>query len=75
MDLFFFVEAAPVEETLNARLDAEADRLCRAERYERTEACKDTRAGSYPRHLQTKVGEVTLKVPKLRNLPFETEHE
>jgi len=36
-----------VEETLNALLDAEADRLCRAERYERTEARKDTRAGSY----------------------------
>ena len=35
-----------VEETLNAMLDAEADRLCRAERYERTEARKDTRAGS-----------------------------
>ena len=54
-----------VEETLNAMLDAEADRLCRAERYERTEARKDTRAGSYERHLQTKAGEVTLKVPKL----------
>jgi transposase-like protein len=61
-----------VEETLNAMLDAEADRLCRAERYERTEARKDTRAGSYQRHLQTKAGEVTLKVRKLRNLPFET---
>src|SRR4029453_10385251 len=61
-----------VEETLNAMLDAEADRLCRAERYERTEARKDTRAGSYQRHLQTKAGEVTLKVPKLRSLPFET---
>ncbi len=54
------------------QLDAGADRLCRAERYERTEARKDTRAGSYQRHLQTKAGEVTLKVPKLRNLPFET---
>src|SRR5215467_2596686 len=61
-----------VEETLNAMLDAEADRLCRAERYERTEARRDTRAGSYRRHLQTKTGEVTLKVPKLRSLPFET---
>src|SRR3974390_2804264 len=61
-----------VEETLNALLDAEADRLCRAERYERTEARKDTRAGSYERHLQTKAGEVTLKVPKLRTLPLET---
>src|SRR5271168_4967957 len=66
------VVRSTVEETLNAMLDAEADRLCRAERYERTEARKDTRAGSYQRHLQTKAGEVTLKVPKLRNLPFET---
>lgn len=61
-----------MEETLNAMLDAEADRLCRAERYERTEAHKDTRAGSYQRQLHTKVGEVSLKVPTLRTLPFET---
>ena len=43
-----------VEKTLNAILDAEADRLCRAERYERTEARKDTRAGCYQRQLHTK---------------------
>jgi transposase-like protein len=61
-----------VEETLNALLDAEADRLCQAKRYERTAARQDTRAGSYPRELHTKAGEVTLKVPKLRTLPFET---
>ena len=66
------VVRSTVEETLNAMLDAEADRLCRAERYERTEARQDTRAGSYQRQLHTKVGEVTLKVPKLRTLPFET---
>ena len=35
-----------VEETLNAMLDAEADRLCGAGRYERNEARQDTRAGS-----------------------------
>ena len=61
-----------VEETLNALLDAEADRLCQAERYQRSEARKDTRAGSYQRQLHTQAGEVTLKVPKLRTLPFET---
>jgi transposase-like protein len=61
-----------VEETLNALLDAEADHLCGARKYERTEGRKDTRAGSYDRHLQTKAGDVTLTVPKLRNLPFET---
>ena len=66
------VVRATVEETLNALLDAEADRLCGAGRYERSEARKDTRAGSYDRRLQTKAGEVTLTMPKLRTLPFET---
>jgi putative transposase len=61
-----------VEETLNALLDAEADRLCNAQRYERSEARRDTRAGHYERNLQTKAGEVRLKVPKLRQQTFET---
>jgi putative transposase len=61
-----------VEETLNALLDAEADKLCQAGRYERTEGRKDTRAGHYNRKLDTKVGRVQLKVPKLRTLTFET---
>lgn len=66
------VVRATVEETLNALLDAEADHLCGARRYERTEGRKDTRAGSYERQLHTRAGEVSLQVPKLRNLPFET---
>jgi putative transposase len=66
------VVRATVAETLNGLLDAEADRLCGARKYERTEGRKDTRAGSYDRQLQTKAGEVTLTVPKLRSLPFET---
>ena len=61
-----------VEETINNLLDAEADRLCNAERYQRTEAREDTRAGYYERKLDTKAGRVNLKVPKLRQLPFET---
>ena len=61
-----------VEEALNALLDAEADRLCGAARYERSEGRRDTRAGSYDRALHTKAGEVTLKVPKLRRQTFET---
>ena len=61
-----------VEDTLNALLEAEADQLCNAARYERTEARRDTRAGSYERKLQTKAGEVNLKVPKLRQQTFET---
>ena len=61
-----------VEETLNALLDAEANRLCNAQRYERTEARRDTRAGHYERKLQTKAGEVKLRIPKLRTQTFET---
>jgi putative transposase len=61
-----------VEETLNAMLEAEADRLCNAGRYERTEARRDQRSGSYARKLQTKAGEVRLKIPKLRRQAFET---
>src|SRR5450759_4478669 len=61
-----------VEETLNAMLDAEADQLCGAGRYERSQARQDTRAGSYERSLQTSAGEVNLKVPKLRRQTFET---
>jgi putative transposase len=61
-----------VEKTLNELLDQEADRLTNARRYERSEERTDTRAGSYNRKLLTKAGEVTLKVPKLRTLTFET---
>ncbi len=61
-----------VERTLNELLDAEADRLCGAGRYERSQARKDTRAGHYSRKLDTKAGQVKLKVPKLRSLTFET---
>jgi len=61
-----------VEETLNAMLDSEADQLCRAKRYERSSERTSTRAGKYQRKLHTKAGEVTLQVPKLRSIPFET---
>src|SRR5207342_3130639 len=50
----------------------EADRLCNAGRYDRSEARRDLRSGSYERKLQTKAGAVVLKMPKLRSLPFET---
>jgi transposase-like protein len=66
------VVRSSVEETLNALLDAEADEICGAQRYERSPDRVDTRAGHYERRLETKAGAVTLKVPKLRSLPFET---
>ena len=67
------VVRSSVEETLNAMLDAEADKLTGAKRYERSPDRVDTRAGSYKRKLQTKAGEVELKVPRLRSLPFESQ--
>ena len=64
---------ASVEETLNAMLDAEADEQCGAKRYERSPERLDTRAGHYERKLLTPAGEMTLSVPRLRKLTFETE--
>lgn len=61
-----------VEETLNAMLDAEADALCGAGRYERSPDRVDTRAGTYDRKLHTRAGEVSLKMPKLRRQTFES---
>lgn len=61
-----------VEQTLNAMLDAEADALCNASRYERSAERTDYRSGHYDRKLHTQAGEVHLKMPKLRKQPFET---
>jgi len=49
-----------VEETLNGLLDAEAERLCGAGKYERTDSRTDSRAGHYDRKFQTQAGEVEL---------------
>ena len=59
-----------VEDTLNALLNAEADAICHAGRYQRTPDRLDTRAGTYQRKLLTKAGEVELKVPRLRSLKY-----
>ena len=55
-----------VEETLNELLEAEADKLTQAARYERNEQCQGYRSGHYSRNLTTTSGDVTLKVPKLK---------
>jgi putative transposase len=66
------VVVSAVEETLNSLLEQEADRLCQASRYERNADRKGYRSGSYERKMQTKAGEVTLNMPKLRQVTFET---
>ena len=61
-----------VEETPNSLLDKEAEDLTNAQKYERTESRKGYRSGHYSRNLTTTSGEVTLKMPKLKGIPFET---
>lgn len=61
-----------VEEMLNKMLDAEADKLCNAARYEHSETRTDTRAGHYDRKYHAKSGVLNLKMPKLRTTTFET---
>ena len=61
-----------LENILNELPDAEADRLCHAKRYERNAERASTRAGSYKRNFETTSGKITLNIPRLRNLPFET---
>ena len=61
-----------VEETLNALLDHEADELVNAEKYERSGDRKGYRSGHYDRNFTTTSGDVTLHVPKLKGISFET---
>ena len=61
-----------VEETLNALLDHEADELVNADKYERSGDRKGYRSGHYERNFTTTSGDVTLKVPKLKGIQFET---
>lgn len=61
-----------VELLINAMMDAQADLLCRARRYERSPERTDTRAGYYRRKLHSNSGVVMLKVPRLRRAPLDT---
>lgn len=61
-----------VEETLNSLLEAEADKLTQAARYERNEVRQGYRSGHYDRNLTTSSGDVTLHMPRLKGISFET---
>jgi transposase-like protein len=56
-----------LESILNQILQAQAAEQIKAEPYERTEERQDYRNGYYPRNLVTRVGTLTLRVPRLRN--------
>ena len=61
-----------VERIVNAMLDAEADEIANAARYERTGERKAYRAGHYERKLTAKAARLALKVPKLKGAVFES---
>lgn len=61
-----------VERIVNAMLDAEADEIANAARYERAGERKAYRAGHYDRSLTAKAGRLGLKVPKLKGEVFES---
>ena len=61
-----------IEETLNELLEKEAETLTQAARYERNEARQGYRSGHYDRRLTTTSGDVTLHMPRLKGIPFET---
>ncbi len=59
-----------VEETLNELLEAEAEKLTQAARYERNEQRQGYRSGHYNRNLTTTSGDVTLRCPSSRGSPL-----
>ena len=61
-----------VEETLNELLEKEAESLTQAARYERSETRQGYRSGHYDRKLTTTSGDVTLHMPRLKSVSFET---
>lgn len=61
-----------LEETLNELLGAEAKKLTQVTRYERNEQRQGYHSGHYNRNLTTTSGEITLKIPRLKGISFET---
>ena len=61
-----------LENSLNSILKAESTEQLKAEPYERSNERTDSRNGSRNRNLTTRIGKITLCVPRHRNVPFET---
>jgi len=62
-----------LEKVLNQVLNAQASEQLHAEPYERSEDRQGYRNGTRPHPLTTRVGTLTLRVPRLRNGNFSTE--
>ena len=61
-----------LEEALNSILKAESEVQLHAAPYERSDERTDSRNGMRERDLATRIGPITLKVPRHRNVPFRT---
>lgn len=61
-----------LQESLNSILQAESTAQLGAEPYERSTSRSDSRNGSRERTLNTRIGNITLAVPRHRNVPFHT---
>ena len=61
-----------LQSALNSFLKAESNAQLHAEPYERTDARTDSRNGNRERPLTTRIGKITLTVPRHRNQPFHT---
>lgn len=59
-----------VGQTVNAMLDAEANEIANAAKYERNTNRKAFRAGHYDRKLTAKAGRLSLRIPKLKSEVF-----
>ncbi len=61
-----------LQESLNSVLKVESQEQLHASPYERSEERTDSRNGFRERDLTTRIGKITLSVPRHRNQPFKT---
>jgi putative transposase len=62
-----------LEQVLNQILEGQVSEQLGADRYERTEERQGYRNGARPRQLTTRVGQLTLRVPQVRDGSFSTD--
>lgn len=62
----------PLQRTLNDILKVESQEQLQAAPYERSDSRLDSRNGLRARELKTRIGRITLAVPRHRNVPFKT---
>src|SRR5574344_1794602 len=61
-----------LQNNLNSILLAESEAQLQAKPYERTEERQDSRNGMREKDIVTRIGKITLNVPRHRNVPFKS---